>query len=115
MRDFIAAIGGTGCAIVALVLVIAGISFGGGYLYLKYYEPFQISQHYSNVRHSIGFVSSHNQHARDDMLAWTTANAAGDTAHANADHTDFCGTVGQLLPSELDTDVAQWLAQHPCY
>lgn len=109
---------GVGCgmvfAVIAFVVLITGLVYAGDIVYTKYYEGWQMSQHTQNVHHSVGFVDGANERARDMIIQYQTAVKGNDPAHANSLHNDICGVTGNLKPDEVATDVAQFLAVHPC-
>lgn len=87
-------------------------------------EGWFISKHTQNIRHSIGYVDAQNSLCREDMREYDAAatDAAKNTGvpevvKADASHeasllNDCRGTISQLQPSEIASDVSSWLAQH---
>lgn len=128
MKDVIAAVGGTGCAVIAaiaLCLGLVGLGWGVQNFYLDHIEAHQISQHARNLQHSFGYISSRNDHMGEDITAYdkyavslhtiidpTTQQSIKAAQASLLD--DICTFAGELYPSEVSPEVSAFLAEHPC-
>jgi hypothetical protein len=63
------------------------------------------------IRHSIGYIDSHNSQARALIVDYTTTS---DSAHHAATLSDICTLTNDLAPDEVGRDIIAFLKQHPC-
>src|SRR5258708_27109600 len=113
MKSIAASLGVGGCAIVAVVALVL-LSWGGYLAYLKWVYPQAQTLQFQGVKHSQGYVQSQNAHAEDLIRDYEIAKENGDKAHMSADHQDICNLAHTLDPSELYSDVSQFISFNPC-
>ncbi len=63
------------------------------------------------IHHSIGYVESRNQHAREMILVYKQAT---DDGQQKATLNDICNTANDLDRAEVARDIWEFLGNHPC-
>ncbi len=109
--------------LVVIAIVFVSI-IAGTFVYLRA-EGILISQHQSNIRHSINFVDAHNSQMRalvsqydaeeSDLQATTDPGKVSTIKMRQKDHlAQICGLSQEISSDEVVRDVSAFLATHRC-